>query len=316
MSKSEEKVSAETDSPFQNERNQLYNLREIHLNALENCFEFIFGRILEAMPVEVLLMQKKRIRSHFDEMAKAHMLYRAITLVSSDKIYVNTEKKFIAAIFRLNRRLKELSSEEPDGFNYSSIQENSTIMGEQIIKMETIRPPQVGKFNGSPEDWPAFSDLFIAEVHSRNFDNITKLLCLRDACINEAADSLGPWQPTVNNYELAWETMNQAYNDDYHVIQYILNRMFAIQNQESGSFSSLRSVVNALRGGTRQLDVIANRSQLWDQLWIHLAKRCLPKSTLDSWEQHRKHNGATQLPKLEEFTQFLDIESKNMFTAH
>lgn len=72
-----------------------------------------------------------------------------------------------------------------------------------VIRVEQARPPQIGTFSGNPADWPAFRDLFIAEVHNKDFEPVTKLLYLQKACIERAATKLGPWQPVGDSYQAA-----------------------------------------------------------------------------------------------------------------
>lgn len=176
--------------------------------------------------------------------------------------------------------------------------------------VEATQPPKISKFDGNPANWPAFRDLFLAEVHNKEIDPVMKLLYLQESCVGKAALTLGPWQPVKDNYKAAWEIMVNAYEDNYHVIHSILGKMHAVPAQERESHDSLRTVLNSIKSCVRQLQTIAPQAILWDQMLIHHAKRRLPKFTLDSWEQHRHRLGITNLPSLDEFKQFLDIKAK------
>lgn len=172
-----------------------------------------------------------------------------------------------------------------------------------VIRME--RPPEVGSFDGNPADWPAFRDLFVAEVHNRdNIDPVSKLIYLQRALTGAAAKTLGPWKPTSENYAPAWKVMLEAYNDDYHVIHGILGKMFAVQKQERESHGALRTILDSLHGGRRQLETLADSTELLEQVWIHVSKQRLPRSTLGSWEQYRNNMGGNKIPSLKEFMDF------------
>lgn len=69
-----------------------------------------------------------------------------------------------------------------------------------------------------------------------------------------------------------------------------------VENHES-----LRTILDTFNNGTRQLNSMVSLSMERDQIWIHLTKQRLPKTTLDSWEQYRSRDNGQQ---------FLDIKSK------
>lgn len=317
----------------QDEREQLRALREVHFEALERFLaEVDNDEAFFDFTAAELGVRRERMQRHFNSMESAHLLYRQCTIMASNDVYVNMEARIMQAFAKLDTRISYLNGIERDragqnanmqaeheaeplnfaNFNQPRVTANSTMnaTGHQVIRVETARRPQLGKFNGSPADWPAFRDLFIAEVHNREYDPVTKLLYLRDACIGKAAATLGPWQPTAGNYQLAWETMLAAYDDEYHVVHGILGKMHATERHEFESHSTLRSVLDTLNGGTRQLLAISTQPILWDQMWIHFAKQRLPRRTLDAWEQYRNQQRLGSMPTLDEFKQFLDSKSK------
>lgn len=86
--------------------------------------------------------------------------------------------------------------------------------------------------------------------------------------------------------------------------------MYSVKKGDQETHDALRSVVDALNNGTRQMETIATPEALWDQMWIHYGKQRLPKQTLDSWEQYRNREGMAKLPTLNEFKRFLEVKAK------
>lgn len=292
------------------DRDQLHDLRELHLDALHRFQEEIDedDRFEEFTAAE-LKVRSERMKDHFESMEKAHILYRQCCILSSDCIYIDAEREYLRVMAKIETRIKQLDREEAVRYGPRA---NSTMdaLEQSVIRLEPPRKPQIGKFNGEPADWPAFRDLFLAEVHNRQYDPVTKLLYLREACVGAAADTLGPWQPTAANYQLAWDSMLAAYDDEYHVIHGILGKMHETKKHEEESHASLRAILDSVNSGTRQLQAITTPAVLADQIWIHFAKQRLPNSTLDAWEQYRNRERTTALPTLDEFKQFLDLKSK------
>lgn len=294
------------------ERNQLHAVREMHIETLNRFLEEIHNEdVMQAFTEYDLRIRKDRMKKHFNDMEQAHVSYRRLCMMASDDVYINLESQFMTGLAMIENRLKEQSSNEQGSFLGSDTSDSVPMHSRtHVIHVETARPPQIGTFNGNPSEWPAFRDLFIAEVHNKTIDPVKKLLYLQEACIEKAAATLGPWQPTADNYQAAWEVMKAAYNDEYHVIHGILGKMFAVQKREKESYESLREILDALNSGTRQLEAISSQPALWHQVWIHYAKQRLPNHTLDSWEQCRNRTGSNRMPTLEEFKAFLDTKSK------
>lgn len=297
-----------SDREEQLERQQLHRLRENAKDQLERMIIDIENdEEFERLSSAELCIRKERIRKHFDNFESADTLYRQLNILATGMLYSRIEERFIRVMSKIGKRMDSNDIEAHQRLSSTGLMNDSM---HPVIRVEAARPPQIGKFNGNPADWPAFRDLFRAEVHNRDFEPVTKLLYLQEACIEGAALTLGPWQPTNDNYTAAWDVLMKAYDDDYYVIHNILGRMLSVERQECESHESLRTILDNFNSGTRQLGSMISLQQERDQLWIHLAKQRLPKSTLDAWEQHRNHDGGQRLPTFEEFKQFLDVKSK------
>lgn len=290
------------------QRERLRHQREQHLDSLERFFiEIGDNEIFEMLTMEELRMRQERLKHHFRRFENADTLYRNKCILVTNYLFVDVENRYMNVMAKIQAKLKDeismhsCSSSTPTG-NDGRLP--------SIIKVETTQPPKIGKFDGKPANWPAFRDLFMAEVHNKDIDDVMKLLYLQEACVDKAALTLGPWQPLKDNYRVAWEVLTNAYDDNYHVIHSILGKMHAVPVQDRETHDSIRTVLDSLNSSVRQLQTIAPQATLWDQMLIHHAKRRLPKYTLDSWEQHRHRAGVTTLPTLDEFKIFLDIKAK------
>lgn len=147
--------------------------------------------------------------------------YRSNCVIVTNQVLIEVEQRFMAVLSRINSRLNEQHndeqvSDEPTNYAQGSIEPINTqnmIVPQGFIRVETAPEPQIGKFDGNPADWPAFRDIFMAEVHNKTMDPVTKLLYLQGACIDKAAATLGPWQPTSDNYTLACDSLRNVYDD-------------------------------------------------------------------------------------------------------
>lgn len=210
------------------------------------------------------------------------------------------EGYYMAVRAKLNERVTELQP----------VVENTvtnTTLGGGIIRVETNRPPEVPKFDGTASKWPAFKDLFKAEVDERDFDDVTKLRYLQQACEKRASQTLGIWKPTAENYKAAWSLLQEKYSDNHRITQSLLDDIFAIQKQSVESHDSLRTIIDVITSTLRQLDVLGIETASWDEIIIHIITARLPSKTLDSLEQRRI--GLGKSPTLKQLFEFLEAKA-------
>lgn len=285
---------------------QLYTYRENELQALENLLAVIGDEeAFSAMTTAELRVRLGRVHNHFEKFERADAEYRAGHLAITNALYLDVEERYMHAVSKVQTRL---DAEEAQERTLSSLDSEPRLP--TIIKVEAPHTPQLGTFDGNPANWPAFRDLFLSDVDSRNYEPVVKLRYLQQACVGKAAMTLGPWRPTGDNYKPAWDMLVRAYDDNYHVIHGILGQMYSVPKQNEETHASLRLLLDSANGGARQLETLTTSDTLVDQVWIHYIKQRMPKTTLDSWEQYRSRHGTALLPTFAELKDFLDIKSK------
>lgn len=299
-------------------------LREQHLRTLNQDIEAINDDdLFYSFSLTDLESYQTRMKVTFREMETAHHQYQRLAMMATNDILRTAQADLLLAFTKMQPRIQVLTSTAHTGPHSiplhstfgqfsTSPTPNSTINpdSQAVIRVEQPHRPQIGKFNGTMADWPAFRDLFIAEVHNRPIDAVRKLLLLKDACIGKAAKTLGAWQPTAGNYQLAWDAMMSAYNDEYHIIHGILAKLHSTGKQDEENHDALRAILDSLNSCTRQLQAMTTPDVLTEQIWIHHGKQRLPRKTLDAWEQHRNQHASATLPTLDHFKQFLDSRAK------
>lgn len=314
----------EAEAQLLADQDRLYDLREGHLQALYHTIDEINDDDqFFTLTLSDLEERRSSMSQEFREMEQIHHLYRQRAMLATNDILTSTSAILLDAFAKMQLRIQVLTETAQSNPNRAAQQTtfrqfatavtgNSTINpdSQAVIRVEQAHRPQIGKFDGSMADWPAFRDLFMSEVHNRTLDPVRKLLLLKDACVGKAAETLGAWQPTAGNYQLAWEAMLAVYDDKYHIIHGLLATLHSTGKQEEETHDAIRAVRNSLTSCTRQLRAQTTPAMLDDQIWIHHGKQRLPRCTLDAWEQHRNQHHSGVLPTLDDFFKFLDSKAK------
>lgn len=184
---------------------------------------------------------------------------------------------------------------------------SSTVIETPPTNTGFMREPKVQKFNGAPNFWPTFRDTFISEVHNRYPDNVTKLMYLQELCIGEASRTLGQWQPTDANYELAWDTLCARYNDEQAIIQAATRVITTLQSVPHESRDGLRRLIDRTDNALRQLSAAGQPTGQWDQLIISKWMECLPDRTYIKW---KRHCGVRTVVTYKELRDFVEVEAR------
>lgn len=196
---SEEKMDANTNNDER--RAELARARDTHRSSLERLYEALDDpNVFMPLTTAKLRIYQERINRHFENFEQADAEYRDSCILITDQALVEVERHFMAVMSRINNRLDELTnhkqiSDEPINSEQANIEQINTQVVTNLpgaamlafIRVETAREPQIGKFDGNPADWPAFRDIFMAEVHNKALDPVTKLLYLQGACVDKAA---------------------------------------------------------------------------------------------------------------------------------
>lgn len=182
----------------------------------------------------------------------------------------------------------------------------------QVLRLETLRQPEIGEFDGSPAAWPAFRDLFKAEVHERELNSVTKLLYLQKACVGKAKSALGMWKPVADNYNSAWRTLERKYDDNYRIKQALIDELFRMSRCAEETFDGLRKIIDTTTSVLRQLESMGEPVEHWDMLMINILTTRIPYNTLDAWEQRRSVDSE---PTLDKFLEFLEGKARGKIST-
>lgn len=257
-------------------------LRDQQYELLQNYFAQLRDKeLFMTYSSSVLRIKRGLLLEAFDAFRRHHLNYRSEasgSMMFVRDLYFEVEEDFTRAMSKIDEHIEK--TEEPRD-------DSITMDTSRVIRIETARPPKLITFDGNPAKWPGFHDLFIAEVHNREIDPVSKLLYLQESCIDKAAKTLGVWKPTAENYAAAWELLKQTYSDEYQIKQGIIDEIFQIKKLKEESYDGLRIILDTVASSLRQLKVLGVSTDSWDDIMINIITQRLPGATLDSWEQKR-----------------------------
>jgi len=176
-----------------------------------------------------------------------------------------------------------------------------------IIQPNKMRLPtiEIPKFNGRWEEWLPFRDTFTAMVHrNETLPPIDKLHYLRWALVGDAYKLIESLEVTNENYQVAWEIVNNRYKGDKTIIQNHVQALINFPCITKESHSSLRQLVDTTLQHIRTLKRLEQPTDSWDTIFIQLFIPKLDSNTRRKWESERADK--EELPCMKDFIHFLE----------
>lgn len=174
-----------------------------------------------------------------------------------------------------------------------------------VVSQDHIQIPRlnVPNFSGRYEDWTSFYDLFVAAVHSnRSIQPVHKLQYLKSLLTGDAEILLKQIPITADNYQDAWETLVERFDNKRILLNTNLRKLFSQKHVEE-SASGIRKLLDNTRECTNALKIQGIDISTWDCILIYIVSQHIPESSLSIWEQSIPRN---QLPTFDQLLTFLE----------
>lgn len=158
-------------------------------------------------------------------------------------------------------------------------------------------------FSGAYDEWPSFRDLFVAAVHSNpNLQSVHKLQYLKSLLKGNAETILKYVATTSDNYAIAWQKLEERFDNKRAIITNTLRKLFNQHHAEDNA-SHIRQLLDTSRECISALQSQGIDTRTWDCILIFIISQFVPTTSLNLWEQSLPPN---ELPTINNLLNFLD----------
>lgn len=167
------------------------------------------------------------------------------------------------------------------------------------MKLPKISLPS---FSGSYHTWLSFKNRFINLIHNNaSLAPIEKLEYLKSCVTDEAEKAIRRYQITDQNYNLAWNHLNDKY-DNQRILQATQVEMIIDRKTiQTESAKELRELIDNNQECLESLKNLNVDISTWDIMLIVLTSRKLPLRTRELWEEELKPSDVPTYGQLCEF---------------
>lgn len=168
------------------------------------------------------------------------------------------------------------------------------------IKLPDISLP---KFNGKFEDWLEFRDIYKSLIHeNKRLNNMQKFHYLRGALEGTAAASISKIKYTENNYEVAWATITNRFDNNKKLIYEHIKAIFSVETISKPSSEKLQSLADDICKHLGSIEQLGQNTDNWDPLLIFWLSNKLDSVSSIEWDRETKDK---DLPTIDQFLTFL-----------
>lgn len=141
-----------------------------------------------------------------------------------------------------------------------------------------------GEFNGSLVQWHQYKKHFIKDVFdNENIDQDSKLKLLQDSCKGRASEIVS----NADNYQNAWNRLNEIFGETYMQIHYVLYRIQSFQRITEPCSAELQKLLRVCRNAMEILSETMDRNQFETLITVMLTDK-LDQETMLAWDRHRE----------------------------
>ncbi|CAG9087988.1 unnamed protein product [Plutella xylostella] len=189
--------------------------------------------------------------------------------------------------------------------------ENAANNDTTSIKRTKLPPIPIPTFSGNYNDWMSYRYLFIALIHNdTELSKIEKHHYLKSSLTGEAQQLLKHFSLTDANYDAAWKTLEDRYNNKRIIVNTILNRLL---NQKKISNECVRSTKDLLDTTKECLNSLQNLqidTCSWDAIIVHIVVAKLDMESHKLWEQSL--GSSTDIATFTQLSAYLETRFRSM----
>lgn len=221
-----------------------------------------------------------------------------------DDIYSSIESSFSVALGQIKEELATITASTMPPQVQASQSSHLNLHPPQQPYQRSFLQMQIPKFSGSILEWPSFKDHFVSVVvNDIRLTPVERLYHLKGHISGEAEELLRDVTITAANFESAWATLENHYENKRVLVNTHLNRFMSIQSINKESSSELKTLYFTATQSIRALKNINRPTEHWDDWLVFVTVSKLDPTSRKDWEN--SISSTTELPTFQDLEKFL-----------
>jgi len=150
----------------------------------------------------------------------------------------------------------------------------------------------------------SFKDIYTSVIHTnKDLIAIEKFFYLRSSLSNDAASCIKYLETTTTNYDRAWKSLINRYDNKNILIQTHVKNIVDLPSINESNSTKLRQFSDDLVSNIKALETLGQKPKEWGPLLLHILCSKLNNETLKEWEIKSVKD---KIPSVTELIQFIE----------
>lgn len=295
------------------------NRRAAQRAAIQRTYDIVHGEDFQDLGLPLIRERIHVLGTAYERFNNEHMAVVENLVMPNDlevhhEFAEEVEHLYITSMYKLRERLAELEPalvpqvqerNEP----LEPQQENQIprpAMGNDI----RLEPITLDSFGGEYNKWSEWRAMYDSLVHNNEkLSKTQKFHYLKKSLGDVAERVLSGWQVTGENYEQAYNTLVNVFENKYRIILSHLDELMKLEPSKLETIESVRKLIDTTNKVLRQLRVIGCPVEHWDDMIVYVLIVRMAPRTLQAWETSQD---LREMPTLVEILNFLERRSRGI----
>lgn len=170
---------------------------------------------------------------------------------------------------------------------HASLLGHSSLNDGQPSSSSTIKLPaiELPKFDGRYTEWTNYKSMFETMIiKHENLNDVQRLHYLKSTLSGEAASLVQHFSVTEENFETAWETLTETYEDKRAIIDAHLQTFLSLPVMTAERAKDLKELRDKTREALKALHNLGCPTDSWSHLIVYLTVQKLDSGSAREWE--------------------------------
>lgn len=222
---------------------------------------------------------------------KFEHLQGEIELINDDvEVELEERSGFENSYFMLKSQATALEKKFSTPTDNSSSSSDSESRRTTRGRLEGVKLPLITlpTFSGDYKTWLEFRDIFGSMIHRNEALNaIQRFHYLRTSLEGTAAQIISSLDITADNYNIAWSTLCDRYDNKRLLVHLHLKSLFDLEVVEKESAEKIRILIDNVSKSLNALAALKQETQHWGTIIMYLVSTKLDPVTDREWEEFK-----------------------------
>lgn len=284
--------------------------RTIYVEGMERMYQNTLQSTFDLLPKETIEYHIKAAEKYWDKFLDAHnLLYNKCETIDEIErhrvFHRNTQRLNENLMLRLLQQLSNINAErEQNNSAHSSSRNNRDVDNRDLrnimneVKFEKIR---IASFDGQYQKWPQFKRIFETYFHNTNASNSAKMVHLLNHLEGEPQNLISGLDPRGENYDIAWRTICDAYDDERKILDAMITKFLDIPRVQIPTRASLMHLVTSTKNLIEPMQTYNVNTESWGVWIVPIIVRKLDAASHSEWCMERPRRVKPEIEPLLRF---------------